>query len=145
MVILPIHESNDCHNPAGPGGGRFCSSAGVTPASVQRDIHRVVKAGGYASYGIRVDDYAPPVGGEGAVSSDWTDKTHPRKLVGTSAIEVRARDIIRALKSASIYSGGTLVLLGSQEAARGTDRDEIVMAHAKVLAEWELPEGFWGL
>jgi hypothetical protein len=28
MIIQPIHESNDCHNPAGPGGGRFCSDHG---------------------------------------------------------------------------------------------------------------------
>lgn len=26
MIICPIHESNDCHNPAGPGGGRFCGN-----------------------------------------------------------------------------------------------------------------------
>lgn len=25
ICTVPIHESNDCHNPAGPGGGRFCS------------------------------------------------------------------------------------------------------------------------
>lgn len=25
MIITPIHESNDCHNPAGAGGGQFCS------------------------------------------------------------------------------------------------------------------------
>lgn len=30
---IPIHESNDCHNPAGsPVGGRFCSAPGVAPA-----------------------------------------------------------------------------------------------------------------
>lgn len=29
MIIRPIHESNDCHEPAGsPEGGQFCSGAG---------------------------------------------------------------------------------------------------------------------
>ena len=28
--IVPLHEHNDCHNPAGPGGGRFCSTPGMT-------------------------------------------------------------------------------------------------------------------
>lgn len=30
MIICPIHESNDCHNPAGAGGGQFCSSGTAT-------------------------------------------------------------------------------------------------------------------
>jgi len=29
MILVPIHESNDCHNPEGPGGGRFCSKGGA--------------------------------------------------------------------------------------------------------------------
>lgn len=24
--LVPLYESNDCHNPAGPGGGRFCGT-----------------------------------------------------------------------------------------------------------------------
>jgi hypothetical protein len=28
--IVPIHEHNDCHNPSGPGGGRFCAKPGTT-------------------------------------------------------------------------------------------------------------------
>jgi hypothetical protein len=26
--LVPLFESNDCHNPEGPGGGRFCSTGG---------------------------------------------------------------------------------------------------------------------
>ncbi len=34
VFTVPIHESNDCHNPAGPGGGQFCSdSVPVAPGS----------------------------------------------------------------------------------------------------------------
>ncbi len=29
MIICPIHESNDCHNPSGAGGGQFCSHSGL--------------------------------------------------------------------------------------------------------------------
>lgn len=29
MIIAPIHESNDCHTPAGLGGGQFCSHSGL--------------------------------------------------------------------------------------------------------------------
>jgi len=31
--LRPLHEGNDCHNPAGPGGGQFCSDAGAVPVS----------------------------------------------------------------------------------------------------------------
>lgn len=34
MVLAPIHESNDCHNPGGsPEGGRFCSEPGAASAA----------------------------------------------------------------------------------------------------------------
>lgn len=28
VFLRPLHESNDCHNPKGPGGGQFCSTEG---------------------------------------------------------------------------------------------------------------------
>lgn len=30
VFVIPMQESNDCHNPAGAGGGRFCSTPGTT-------------------------------------------------------------------------------------------------------------------
>jgi hypothetical protein len=32
VFLVPLYESNDCHNPAGPGGGQFCSTGGVAEA-----------------------------------------------------------------------------------------------------------------
>ena len=29
MILCSIYESNDCHNPAGPGGGQFCGKLGT--------------------------------------------------------------------------------------------------------------------
>jgi hypothetical protein len=27
--LTPLYEANDCHNPAGPGGGQFCAKTGA--------------------------------------------------------------------------------------------------------------------
>jgi len=34
--LTPLHESNDCHNPAGAGGGQFCSGEGRGDVSLAR-------------------------------------------------------------------------------------------------------------
>ena len=44
MVIWPIHESNDCHEPAGsPSGGQFCSKG--VPAKVYHHTFAEHRAG----------------------------------------------------------------------------------------------------
>ena len=40
IFTIPIHEANDCHNPAGEGGGQFCSKDGPLPTLTNvRVIH----------------------------------------------------------------------------------------------------------
>jgi hypothetical protein len=44
MLLVPVHESNDCHNPAGPGGGQFCSREYGSHKTLGRTIDAVLAA-----------------------------------------------------------------------------------------------------
>lgn len=51
MIITPIHESNDCHSPSGPGGGQFCSTDKGTMtgrAEARREAKRRKEASEYS-------------------------------------------------------------------------------------------------
>jgi GNAT superfamily N-acetyltransferase len=46
IFLVPISESNDCHNPAGPAGGQFCSEGGLTQANVADAMDEVRRSVG---------------------------------------------------------------------------------------------------
>jgi hypothetical protein len=128
---------------SGESSGEFTSgSEGITKTTVNNEIKRIVRRGNYAHYGVRVDNYLPKVGDTAPMSYDWSLSDHPKALNGTAAIEI-PKSNIDAWKRTINYSGSHLVLLGSREASHGTDRGEIVMSDAVVLARWPLHREFW--
>ena len=65
MVIKPIHEGNDCHEPAGsPEGGQFCSKGGTDPADITAEAHRTFYRMASEEYDRRVAWTAQTGGGD---------------------------------------------------------------------------------
>lgn len=121
--------------------GRFAGGSvqGFTQHEVERQIKRIVRQQEYAHYGVRIDNNPTlAVGQSMPVSKDWSDPDHPVELKGASVFAVN--DWVHTID----YSGSKIVLLGSHEApVTGTDRVEIVLPGATVLAVWPMADEFW--
>ena len=82
IFTIPIHEANDCHNPAGsPEGGQFCSKGGADEEYVSADnLPAGVSLADLPSKGQLMDAWAEELEDEGPDISavrgigEWTDE-----------------------------------------------------------------------
>lgn len=107
IFTTPIHEANDCHNPAGPGGGQFCGDGlppepGSTPvpAGMIRAYHYTdnldaVRAGGLDVSKARGSTYGEPNGIWASTAKPKDVKNYVEMFVKPSEVGLGGPDLFQ--------------------------------------------------